>query len=121
MRIIINSLEHAKQAVNNSLCFLVRNFPCYCVNPLVNDIPICEGSSTFLSLHHATLECIIKDEVPTWYIRDGQWYVRDGIKGWYLSTNGIKVNDNKIDEFGIELKANDIIKIGKIMVSLISE
>jgi len=90
-------------------------------NPLVNDIPICEGSSTFLSLHHATLECIIKDEVPTWYIRDGQWYVRDGIKGWYLSTNGIKVNDNKIDEFGIELKANDIIKIGKIMVSLISE
>jgi serine/threonine protein kinase len=90
-------------------------------NPLVNDIPICEGSSTFLSLHHATLECIIKDEVPTWYIRDGQWYVRDGIKGWYLSTNGIKVNDNKIDEFGIELKANDIIKIGKIMVSLICE
>ena len=90
-------------------------------NPLVNDIPICEGSSTYLSLHHATLECIIKDEVPAWYIRDGQWYVRDGKKGWFLSTNGIEVNNTKIDQFGIELKANDIIRIGKIIISLMCE
>jgi len=86
-------------------------------NPLVNDIPISEGSCTYISLHHATLECIIKDEVSVWYIRDGQWYFKEGRKGWFLSKNGIKVNNTKIDQFGIELKVNDVIEIGKIIIS----
>ncbi|HBE43473.1 MAG TPA: hypothetical protein DDW27_20195 [Bacteroidales bacterium] len=91
------------------------------LNPLINDISLNEGSTTYMSLHHATLECIIKDNIPTWYIRDGQWYVKDDKKGWYLSKNGIKVNDLRIDQSGIELNANDIIRIGKINIKLVPE
>ena len=83
-------------------------------NPLTNDISVREGSSSYLSLHHGTLECIIKNETPVWYIRDGQWYSKEGKKGWYHSKNGIKVNDGRIDEFGVEIHHNDHIKIGKI-------
>jgi serine/threonine protein kinase len=90
-------------------------------NPSVNDIPVYETSSSYISLHHGTLECIIRDKTPTWYLRDGQWYSKDGVKGWYLSTNGVKVNDAKVNQFGIELKANDIIKIGKIVLKIICE
>lgn len=87
-------------------------------NPLINDIPVCEGSTSYLSLHHGTFECIIKDGIPKWYIRDGQWYEKNGKKGWYLSTNGIKVNDKRVNQFGIELDINDIIKIGKVTLIL---
>jgi serine/threonine protein kinase len=90
-------------------------------NPFMNDVPVYETSSSFISLHHGTLECIIRDKTPTWYLRDGQWYSKDGVKGWYLSTNGVKVNDTKVNQFGIELKANDIIKIGKIVLKIICE
>jgi pSer/pThr/pTyr-binding forkhead associated (FHA) protein len=90
-------------------------------NPFVNDIPVFETSSSYISLHHGTLECIIRDKTPTWYLRDGQWYSKDGVKGWYLSTNGVKVNDTKVNQFGIELKVNDIIKIGKIVLKIIRE
>jgi serine/threonine protein kinase len=85
-------------------------------NPLINDIPINEGQTTYLSLHHGTLECIIKNEISVWYIRDGQWYSKDGQKGWYLSRNGIRVNNIPVDQFGVEMKNEDKIKIGKIVL-----
>ncbi|MFO7524936.1 MAG: protein kinase [Ignavibacteriaceae bacterium] len=88
---------------------------------MINDIPIHEGTTNYLSLHHATLECIIKNGIPTWYIRDGQWYTKDGKKGWYLSKNGIKVNNASIDQFGIEIKPDDYIKIGRIILKVICE
>jgi len=90
-------------------------------DPLINDIPIYESSGSYVSLHHGTLECILKDETPAWYLRDGQWYSKDGEKGWHLSTNGITVNENRISQSGIMLKNNDLIKIGKIVMKIVCE
>jgi hypothetical protein len=42
-------------------------------DPLMNDISLFEGSTNYLSQHHGTLESIIKDGIPVWFIRDGQW------------------------------------------------
>ena len=112
------NLANLSQFKNKRILTIGRYDP---LNPLINDIPVNEGSTTYLSLHHATFECIMKDNSPVWYIRDGQWYVKDDKKGWFLSRNGIKVNDVQIDQSGVELKVNDIIRIGKINVKLVSE
>jgi serine/threonine protein kinase len=90
-------------------------------DPLINDVPIYEKSGNYVSLHHGTLECIMKDEIPTWYLRDGQWYSKDGDKGWYLSTNGITVNNNRISQSGIILNDNDLIRIGRIVMKIVCE
>jgi serine/threonine protein kinase len=87
----------------------------------INDISITEISSSYISKRHGTLECIIEDDIPVWYIRDGQWCTKDNIKGWYTSTNGIKVDDTWIDQSGIKLNNNDIIKIGKVLFRVICE
>lgn len=86
------------------------------INPPINDIPINEGSSSYISLHHGSLECIIKNETSSWYIRDGQWCSKDGQKGWHLSRNGIKVNSMPVDRFGVEIHNNDQIEIGKLVL-----
>jgi len=89
--------------------------------PRINDISISEKKGTYISKHHGTLEFEIKDGQTFWYIRDGQWYEKNHAKGWYPSTNGIKVNDKRIDQSGIQLSNNDIIKIGKVVYKIICE
>jgi serine/threonine protein kinase len=90
-------------------------------DPLINDIPVHESSSSYISLHHCTLECIIKNEKSAWYIRDGQWYSKDGQKGWYLSRNGVKVNGKSVDQFGVEIRHNDQVEIGKLILRVICD
>lgn len=86
-----------------------------------NDISINEESSTFVSTRHATLECTMEDGKTAWHIRDGQWYEKDGLKGWHVSTNGLKVNNTRIDQSGIRLNCNDLIKAGKVLFKIICE
>lgn len=90
-------------------------------DPFVNDIAIREESTNYISTHHGTYECIVSDSTVKWYLRDGQWYQKDNVKGWHLSKNGIEVNSVKIDEKGILLNNNDIIKIGKTILKVLCQ
>jgi serine/threonine protein kinase len=89
-------------------------------DPFANDIAILESSTNYISTHHGTFECLIINGIAKWYLRDGQWYLKDNIKGWYLSRNGIAVNSKKIDKNGILLENNDVIKIAKVTMKIIS-
>ena len=89
--------------------------------PRSNDISIGEKKDTYISKHHGTLEFEIDLDHTCWFIRDGQWYEKDKLKGWYPSTNGIKVNKKRIDQSGIQLSNNDLIRIGKVLFRVISE
>lgn len=89
-------------------------------DPFLNDITIKESSS-YISGRHGSLECIFNNNMPQWFIRDGQWYNADGIPGWHPSRNGIVVNDMKIDKIGIALNNNDVIKIGKTKMRFFGE
>jgi len=89
--------------------------------PRINDISISEKKGAYISKHHGTLEFEINNAQTCWYIRDGQWYEKDNLKGWYPSTNGIKVNNERIDQSGRQLNNNDLIKIGKVLYKVICE
>jgi serine/threonine protein kinase len=82
-------------------------------NPFMNDIAVKEDKTTYISTHHGTFECLVINNTPQWYLRDGQWYERDGIKGWHASSNGIKINSKQIDQNGTILNDHDIIQAGK--------
>jgi serine/threonine protein kinase len=85
-------------------------------DPFANDVAIKEDSTNYISTRHGTFECIIIDEIPKWYLRDGQWYLKNNEKGWHLSKNGIEVNSKKIDKAGVNLVNNDMIRIGKTII-----
>lgn len=87
----------------------------------INDISISETTSTFVSKHHGTLECEMAEGQTEWFLRDGQWYEKNNVRGWFVSTNGIKVNESPIDQSGIRLKNNDMIRIGKVLFKVICE
>jgi serine/threonine protein kinase len=87
-------------------------------NQYVNDISILEDFSNFLSLRHGTLECVNRQDQVSWYIRDGQWYNKPGQRGWIRSKNGIKVNNVRIDELGLEIHDGDQIQIGNISLKV---
>ena len=87
-------------------------------NPTVNDIFIREGQSTYISLNHATIELIGKDN-PVWILRDGQWCMKNGVQAWHPSTNGIFINNNRVSTTGTQINKNDVITIGRFSLRVI--
>ncbi len=80
-----------------------------------NDICIEEKNEASVSRHHATLEKTLDGRGnEQWYIRDGQWYQDHGILDWYLSINGVYVNEHKIGKYGTLLHEGDIIALGNV-------
>ncbi len=78
----------------------------------VNDIPIVETLSTYISRRHCTLEY---DNVRrVWYLRDGQWANKTGGYGWFPSLNGTYVNSTEVDPNGMEIHPGDIISMGDV-------
>ncbi|MGB1204920.1 MAG: protein kinase domain-containing protein [Chitinophagales bacterium] len=80
--------------------------------PFENDIAILEKFTQHISSYHATIEYI----EGKWHLVDGQWRNKKGQYGWYPSTNGVFVNNQKIGSGKYCLKANDIITIGKVQL-----
>lgn len=89
--------------------------------PFLNDISIKEDRANYISSHHGTFECLVINNTPQWYLRDGQWYTKGNVKDWHASRNGIQVNSMEIDEHGIMLNNNDIIRIGKTKIKIYCE
>jgi serine/threonine protein kinase len=76
---------------------------------LVNDVPIVEKHTKYISERHATIEFISNDTIR---LKDGQWYKKDSLTDWYLSLNGVLVNSIRVPAEGILLKNNDLITVG---------
>ncbi len=91
-------------------------------DPLVNDIGIREeDGKTFISSRHGTFEYVIADNKTEWYLRDGQWYAVAGVSAWNPSRNGLFINEVQIDKNGVQLKNNDVIRIGKSLLRFYGE
>ncbi len=73
---------------------------------LINDIPIREENSTYVSRTHCTLE--LDYSLGEWVIRDGQWHAHQ----WKKSTNGTFLNSSEVNIDGSVIKPGDIISIG---------
>lgn len=78
--------------------------------PDLNDINILESMTTYVSQYHATLE--YNQDEERWYIRDGQWRTKNNVSDWFLSTNGVLVNSDRVTEEGCAIRNGDIITIG---------
>jgi serine/threonine protein kinase len=80
-----------------------------------NDICIHENEEASVSRYHATLEKYMDEKGrEQWFIRDGQWYKSNGIVDWYLSINGVYVNDRKVGKYGVALHDGDIVTLGNV-------
>jgi pSer/pThr/pTyr-binding forkhead associated (FHA) protein len=75
-----------------------------------NDIGIQEYQTNYISRFHATIE--FDEDAGQWCIRDGQWRSKDGVIDWFLSTNGVLVNSQKVNAEGHLIYPGDIITIG---------
>lgn len=78
---------------------------------VINDIPIIEEDSCYISRRHCTIERNINTQC--WYIRDGQWDQRN-THGWRLSLNGTYLNSSDVPAAGVLLHDGDIISIGDV-------
>lgn len=76
---------------------------------VINDIPITEEQSSYISRKHCTLE--LDYDIGSWVIRDGQWD-RNDTGGWKKSTNGTYVNSKEVTSNGMIFSPGDIISIG---------
>jgi serine/threonine protein kinase len=77
----------------------------------LNDIPLTETLTQWISSRHASLEITTEGK---WIIRDGQFYEKDGVKAWHRSRNGVQINSVDVSEKGSELRIGDIITIGDV-------
>ena len=78
---------------------------------VINDIPIVEEHSSYVSRKHCTIERNISNQ--SWYIRDGQWE-RGSTNGWKYSLNGTFLNSTEVNIRGTQLRDGDIISIGDV-------
>lgn len=79
----------------------------------INDIPLVENITNYISRSHATFEWI--DDSA--YLRDGQW--NQELKLWKLSKNGTFINGKPVDGFeGYKLFKNDVITIGNTSLKI---
>lgn len=89
----------------NSILTIGRMTPIY-----LNDIPILENHSRYISRYHCTLE--LDCELGKWVIRDGQFVTGEIDGHWKSSTNGTYVNSLEVNRLGLIIQPGDIISIG---------
>lgn len=77
---------------------------------IINDIPIVERNSCYISRRHCTIE--LDRRSGKWYIRDGQW--NKATNGWRNSLNGTFLNSAEVPPTEVLLHDGDIISIGDV-------
>lgn len=76
---------------------------------ILNNIPIKETESSYISRKHCTLE--FNPAKNIWILRDGQWEPKSSTK-WKVSTNGTYIGSKEVPMNGVILNIGDIISIG---------
>jgi serine/threonine protein kinase len=84
---------------------------------LINDIPVTELQSRYVSRAHASVE---RHADGYWYIRDGQYVMKGGLLDWHRSMNGTYVNGIEVGKNqGKRLEVGDIITVGNTTIKTI--